>query len=600
MSPIIGNFLLAGREVATASVGYSVVPMSTGPTVYLETFGCQMNELDSELVRGHLHSLGYRFTDSFQTADVVLYNTCSVREQAENKAYSRLGLVGLRKKAGEHVILGVLGCMAERDGADMLRRFPQVDLLCGPGELDRLPALIDNVRRAEGASREERIALAGSKSRRSTTLAAAEDHLELLDLSRAFEPTEPGAERRSAYVRITRGCNKFCTYCVVPNTRGAEVHRPPDSIIDECKRLVDAGVIEITLLGQTVNHYRYTHGLAVDAQGREQPQVGPGLAAFRQPAPTDGSVTTFARLLERIHDEVPALQRLRFVTSYPRDFGDDILDVMARCPRICRYLHVPAQSGSDRMLKAMNRGYTRAEYLEFIDRVRTKLPDCTIAGDIIVGFPGETDEDFAETVSLLKAVPFKNNFIFKYSPRPGTVAIDRFEDDIPNEVKKLRNNLLLDLQTEISAQVHAAWVGRDVEVLVDEIRDHSAGRESQETPENADVSPKRVALPIAQSASHSTSHPTSHPDSRNIEVRWQRRQASGARPTGGLQAIGRTRGDLIVAMDLDPTRFPSQDAARALVGTLQFARTTKSSALLLGGVLCENRIGEPKTAVSSV
>jgi tRNA-2-methylthio-N6-dimethylallyladenosine synthase len=535
------------------SIGYPADPMSHGPSVYLETFGCQMNELDSELVRGHLRSLGYRFVDDFATADIVLYNTCSVREQAENKAYSRLGLVGLRKKAGEQVILGVLGCMAERDGADMLRRFPQVDLLCGPGELDRLPALIDNVRRAEGAERAERIALAGNKSRRSATLAAAEDHLELLDLSRAFEPGDPGAERRAAYVRITRGCNKFCTYCVVPNTRGAEVHRPPDSIVDECRRLVDAGVIEITLLGQTVNHYRYTHGLAIDSEGREQPQVGPGLTAFRAPIPADQRVTTFARLLERIHDEVPALKRLRFVTSYPRDFGDDILDVMARCPRICRYIHAPAQSGSNRILKAMNRGYTREEYLEFIDRVTSKLPDCTIAGDIIVGFPTETDSDFEETVSLVRAVPFKNNFIFKYSPRPGTVAIDRFSDDVPTEVKKLRNNLLLDIQTDVSRKVHQQWIGRRVEVLVDELKDH--GSEAARHPE-----------PIS-----------AHPSSKKVELRWERRQATSR---VGLQAIGRTTGDLIAAVQVDDSVLAGRDP-QALIGAIVEVEITAAAPLLL-------------------
>ncbi|MFM7052471.1 MAG: tRNA (N6-isopentenyl adenosine(37)-C2)-methylthiotransferase MiaB [Planctomycetota bacterium] len=553
--------------------------MSQGPTVYLETFGCQMNELDSELVRGHLRSLGYRFVEDFATADVVLYNTCSVREQAENKAYSRLGLVGLRKKAGEQVVLGVLGCMAERDGADMLRRFPQVDLLCGPGELDRLPALIDNVRRTEGASREERMALAGNKSRRSTTLAAAEDQLELLDLSRAFDPVEPGSERRSAYVRITRGCNKFCTYCVVPNTRGAEIHRPPDAIVEECRRLIDAGVIEITLLGQTVNHYRYTHGAATGADGREQPQVGPGLAAFRQPIPAGQRTTTFARLLERIHDEVPDLKRLRFVTSYPRDFGDDILDVMAACPRICRYIHAPAQSGSDRILKAMNRGYTRAEYLEFIDRVTARLPDCTIAGDIIVGFPTESDAEFEETVSLVRAVPFKNNFIFKYSPRPGTVAIDRYDDDVPTEVKKLRNNLLLDVQTEVSARVHAAWVGRTVDILVEQVR---RDRKEQETAENKAVS--SLSLPLAGSGSDAHGGDAhgdhDHPASRNVEVRWARRSAGrGAAPTR-TQVTGRTAGDLIVAV-------PLEDGvdADALVGSILQVEVTSSAALILAGRL---------------
>ena len=542
---------------------------STNPTVYLETFGCQMNELDSELVRGHLKSLGYQFIEDYTRADIVLYNTCSVREQAENKAYSRLGLIAKRKKAGETVILGVLGCMAERDGADMLRRYPQVDLLCGPGELDRLPALIDNVRRTEGVAREERLALAGNKSRRSTTLAAADDQLELLDLSRAFDPSGPDAASRRAYVRITRGCNKFCTYCVVPNTRGAEVHRPPDSIIDECKRLVDAGVVEITLLGQTVNHYRYTHGPAVDASGREQPQVGPGLAGFRAAIKPGERVTTFARLLERIHDEVPALGRLRFLTSYPRDFGDDILDVMAACPRIARFIHAPAQSGSDRILKAMNRGYTRGEYLDFIGRVQAKLPDCTIAGDIIVGFPGETDEDFEQTVSLLRAVPFKNNYIFKYSPRPGTVAIDRFIDDVPTDVKKLRNNLLLDIQTEISALVHSKWVGQQVEVLVESIKDHGeAARETEREAAHEDA----ISIPL---------HTTIHPAAAKVELRWNRRQTGNRRPRTGLQAIGRSGGDLIVAVDLDCDSID----AESLIGTIVRVQPEISSALLLRGRL---------------
>ena len=275
--------------------------------VYLETFGCQMNELDSELVRGQLLSLGHEFVPHPDEAQVVLFNTCSVREHAEQKVYSRLGLAGVRKKQGEQLIVGVIGCMAERDGVDLFKRYPQVDLMCGPGELDRLPLLIDNAARADAADRSERVALAGNKSRRSATLQAAEDNLELLDLSRAFEPVANDAKSRSAYVRITRGCNKFCTYCVVPHTRGAEVHRPPSHIVDECKRLVDAGVLEITLLGQTINHYRYTHGTALTVDGHEAPQVGPGLAAFRKPPDPGARTTTFADLLHRIHEEVPAL-----------------------------------------------------------------------------------------------------------------------------------------------------------------------------------------------------------------------------------------------------------------------------------------------------
>ena len=322
------------------------------PRLCVVTFGCQMNQYDSSLVEGKFRKQGYATTDQVEDADVVLFNTCSVREHAESKAYSRLGLAGVRKREGESLIVGVLGCMAERDGIDMLRRFPQVDLLCGPGELDKLPSLIVNVDRtdrAQRASLEDRAALAGNTSRRSAALTAATDDLESLDLARAFDPDRTAGRARSAYVRITRGCNKFCTYCVVPYTRGAEVHRPPDGIVEECRRLAEAGVSEVTLLGQTVNHYRYTHGTALTVDGVERPQVGPGLTAFRNEVVEDPGVTTFARLLARIHDEVPELARIRFLTSYPRDFGDDVLEVMASRPRICRYLHVPAQSGSNRI-----------------------------------------------------------------------------------------------------------------------------------------------------------------------------------------------------------------------------------------------------------
>ena len=345
---------------------FGALPVQMKTSVYLETFGCQMNELDSELVTGQLESLGYQIVDRDVEAEVVLYNTCSVREQAENKAWSRIGLISQRKRDGEEIILGVLGCMAERDGHDLLRRHPEVDLMCGPGELDQLPMLLDNVSRARASERnhqvalDDRTALGGNRSRRWSTLQAAGDNLELLDLSRAFHP-DPNARAagRSAYVRITRGCNKFCTYCVVPHTRGAEVHRPPTDIVEECRILADQGVIEITLLGQTVNHYCYTHGTALSVGGREIAQVGPGLNAFtnKDLSPSTRSKTTsFAELLHLIHEAVPAIQRLRFVTSYPRDFGDEVLDVIAESERICPYLHVPAQSGSNRILKLMNRG----------------------------------------------------------------------------------------------------------------------------------------------------------------------------------------------------------------------------------------------------
>ncbi|MFW6094784.1 MAG: radical SAM protein, partial [Pseudomonadota bacterium] len=303
-------------------------------TVYLETFGCQMNVLDTQLVRGQLQGLGYRFTDDWRQADVVLYNTCSVREHAEQKVWSRIGEVGIHKKERPDVVLGVIGCMAERDGVDMTRRYPQVDLVCGPGELDKVPMLIDNALRTDLSRRGGKsagVALQGNTHRRSQTLQAAEDQLELIDLSRSFSPDEH--DNRSAYVRITRGCNKFCTYCVVPFTRGREVHRPPDHIVDECRKLVDNGVREITLLGQTVNHYHFDHAAAQQVNGIVQPQVGRIIKnagtgaqmadgewrmaddARQHPPPAiphpPPSTTTFARLLARIHDEIPDLHRLR-------------------------------------------------------------------------------------------------------------------------------------------------------------------------------------------------------------------------------------------------------------------------------------------------
>jgi len=506
-------------------------------SIYLETFGCQMNELDSELVQDQLAALGYLFQNERANADIVLFNTCSVREQAENKVLSRIGELGVEKGEGRQVVIGMLGCLPEREGKRLLGKYPQIDFICGPSELDKLPLLLQNAVVGKMLKLEDRAALQGHRSRRTATLSAAEDNLELLDLARAFNPDHRKSNGKSAYVRITRGCNKFCTYCVVPNTRGAEVHRPPDSIITECEHLVESGAIEITLIGQTVNHYRYTHGMALSSNGKEVAQIGPGLTAFRKPIDTSQRVTTFADLLQRIHDEVPSIKRLRFVTSYPRDFGDDILRVMRDCPRICNYLHVPAQSGSNRILKLMNRGYTVEEYLDFIHRARSIIPDVEIAGDIIVGFPTESDEDFEATCTLLKSVRFKNNFVFHYSPRPGTVAIDRFPDDVPRNVKKHRLNHLLTLGATLSSEVHREYEGKMVDVLVERI------------------SPK------------STRKST-------IELKWE---------SSTVQLSSRTSGDLICVFDVE-----SEEIANNLLGTIVQVEVTGSASLLLSGTLIGN------------
>jgi tRNA-2-methylthio-N6-dimethylallyladenosine synthase len=323
----------------------------------------------------------------------------------------------------------------------------------------------------------------GAAVRRSSTLEAAEDHLELLDLSRSVSAEDEPAQ---AYVRITRGCNKFCTYCVVPYTRGPEVHRPPTNIIEEVKRLAAVGVREVTLLGQTINHYAFQHG--------------------------DGRTTSFADLLYQIHEATPSLARLRFVTSFPRDFTDEALQAMRDCDRICRYLHVPAQSGSDRILKMMNRGYTAGQYRDFIDRARSIIPDVALASDFIVGFPTETDEEFAQTVELLRYCRFKNSFIFKYSPRPGTTAIDRFKDDVPEAIKRRRNQELLAVQGEICTLNNQEMLGKTVQVLVE--------GES-----------KLVNKPA-------------YPSSGGVELGWERRALAATK--NQVQMVGRTRGDQVV------------------------------------------------------
>ena len=542
------------------------------PRVYLETFGCQMNELDSELVAGRLAQLGYALTREADQADVVLYNTCSVREQAEQKVWSRLGELKKTKKQRPGLVVGVLGCMAERDGADLMKRMPVVDVMCGPGELDKLPELLDNAVRTRasllGDESANLAALQGSTSRRSATLAAAEDQLELLDLSRAISPIDQDGSHRSAYVRITRGCNKFCTYCVVPHTRGAEIHRPPQHIIDECKRLADAGVVEVTLLGQTVNHYRFEHGAAVTVGGVTQPQKGRTYrGSHHRDAFAGSNVTTFADLLAQIHDQVPGIQRLRFVTSYPRDFGNDVLEVMRESPRICRYLHVPAQSGSDTMLKRMNRGYTVGEYLEFLDRARQFLHQPEIgrplmlSGDIIVGFPGETGEDYEGTVRLLEQSRYKNCFIFKYSPRPGTVAYDKIPDDVPEAVKRERNNHLLSVQARIGEEIGREQVGHRFDVLVEGL--------SQKQLKASGLSqgarkPRTIEVTIGGSAVA-----TAPVIEQSVE-------------DGPVQVTGRSDGDMIIHFDAQ-----SAEHARGLIGSIVPVEVVSASGLSLGGRLLE-------------
>jgi len=405
-----------------------------GKRVYLETMGCQMNVLDSELVLGMLRSLGYEPVDDHAQADLVLLNTCSVRRHAEDKVYSRLGEIARDGSARPGRIIGVIGCMAERDHAGLLARAPFIDLLCGPGRLDEIPALIAEAQ----AARRPAVALEQGRGRRIPRARRMHepDGIEALDMSRRPAADRPAVQ---AYVRVQRGCDKFCSFCVVPYTRGPERSRPPAHIVEEVRRLVDGGVREITLLGQTVNSYHF------DEAGR---------------------TVRFADLLERVH-AVPGLDRLRFVTSYPGDFDDDIFHAMRCLPRVCGYLHIPAQSGSDAVLRRMRRQYTAGQYLELLARARELVPGISLAGDFIVGFCGETEEDHAATLALVERAAYKSLFMFMYSPRPDTAADRRLVDDVPAEVKRRRHAELAALQRRMSLRHHRAFIGREVEILVE-------------------------------------------------------------------------------------------------------------------------------------
>ncbi len=483
-------------------------------TYFVETFGCQMNVLDSELVDGQLRRRGMIPAPSSREADLVLFNTCSVRQHAEDKVLSRLGQLRRVKQRRPTLVLGVIGCMAEREKEGLFAKAPHVDLLCGPGELDRLPRLIDEVveRHAQVA------ALAGSVSRRTEVLQRAleYDSLEALDLSRA--PTYDAGVLQS-YIRVQRGCDKFCTYCVVPFTRGPERSRPASHIVAEARALAQRGCREVTLLGQTVNSYVHQE---------------------------DGRPVTFARLLERVH-EVEGIDRIRFVTSFPADWDEDIFRVMRDCPRVMPYLHIPAQSGSDRILKAMRRGYGAADYLRLMDTARRYLPEVALAGDFIVGFSGETDDDFRASVELARRVAYQSLFVFKYSPRPGTAADRHLADDVPDAVKAARNRELLAVQSEVGLRHKQALVGRTLVVLVEGLS--KIARQA------------RRAGPVQASEQDRGSEVLRGP---GAHVRDQSRQL-----------VGRTPGDLIAVFEGDAS----------LTGALVRVRVTGCSPLTLFGVV---------------
>ncbi len=399
--------------------------------VYIKTVGCQMNVLDSEMVIADLKRHGYTVVDSPKQADCVLYNTCSVREHAEEKIYSALGKIRETKQRDPSKLIGVLGCMAQKDQEIVFRRAPYVDLVVGPGQLHTIPDLLEKLRNGEGRQ------LAVSLKRNEGSQAViARSH-------ETFDPLRDPAMRPTpfqAYLRIQIGCDKFCTYCVVPNTRGPEQGRSPQQIVAEARTLSDQGCREITLLGQTVNSYKFRSD--------------------------DGTTTDMADLLEQLHP-IDGIDRIKFVTNYPKDMTARLLETIRDLPKVSPYLHVPAQSGSDTVLKRMKRGYTIAEYMEMFDRVQQILPQASISSDFIVGFSGETEDDFRKTIELVERCRFKNSFIFQYSVRPGTKAAERLPDDIPREVKVRRNNELLAVQDAIAQEDNRKLIGRHVEVLVE-------------------------------------------------------------------------------------------------------------------------------------
>jgi tRNA-2-methylthio-N6-dimethylallyladenosine synthase len=389
------------------------VPSDTGLKAFVQTYGCQMNKLDSEVVCSALRDAGYQIVEDAAHADVILFNTCSVREHAEERVFSNLGNLKRLKHARPDLLIGVIGCMAQRLGDQIRRRAPHVDVVCGTRMFPRIAELLE-------------------EARHRAVVATQHQPLDEIDRRVALRPI-----RHSAYLAIMRGCDNHCAYCVVPALRGPEVSRSMEEIEDEARRLVDDGCAEITLLGQNVDSY------------------GRGLSP---PA-------SLADLLRRLAG-ITGLRRLRFVTSHPRFISHELLEAMRDQPVICPHIHMPAQSGSNRILAAMRRGYTRERYLEVVALARELVPGVAFASDFIVGFPGESDADFEESRLLMETVRFQNSFIFKYSPRPGTVAAD-LPDDIPREVKERRNRDLLQTQEAISRVDNSAYVGAKVAVLVD-------------------------------------------------------------------------------------------------------------------------------------
>jgi tRNA-2-methylthio-N6-dimethylallyladenosine synthase len=419
------------------------------PSVYIKTYGCQMNERDSEAVAAQLVAKGYTLAPAEAAADVILLNTCSVRDLAEQKALRKMeNIVAEARRSRPDVVLGFMGCMAQSRGQELIDRLPDVDLVLGTQKFHRAADYLDDI----FAGRREKIVDIAEEEKSEATI---REHL------------GNGQRPITAFVSIMQGCNQYCTFCIVPYTRGQERSRTMADIVAECRELVGCGVKEITLLGQIVTSYGKRNSPGGHSPHPALPPSGHPMGRGQD----EGSPSTvrpkspFVQLLEAVHD-IEGLERIRFTSPHPKGYGDDLVQAYGHLPRLMESAHIPVQSGSDRVLKLMHRGYTRERYLGIIEKLRCAKPNIGISTDFIVGFPGETDADFEQTLALARAVEFDQAFIFKYSPRRDTPAAE-MPDQAPQAVKEERNQRLLDVVNEIGSRRHQSLVGRQTQILVE-------------------------------------------------------------------------------------------------------------------------------------
>lgn len=436
-----------------------LIPAGTGKKkLYLESYGCQMNFSDSEIVASIMTEIGYSTTRVMEEADVILLNTCAIRDNAEQKVWSRLREIRTAKKRNEDLVVGVLGCMAERLKNELLEKEKLVDLVVGPDAYRDLPNLIASAESGQKAV--------------NVLLSREETYAEI-------SPVRLGTNGISAFISIMRGCDNMCSFCVVPFTRGRERSRDPESIVNEAKDLFRKGYREVTLLGQNVDSYLWWGGGPKKDLPTETVQAA---LEHRLPENEQHQFTTFADLMELVA-LVDKDLRIRFSTSNPRDMTDAVLHVMARHENICNYIHLPVQSGSSTVLERMNRGYTREQYTERIEAIRRIVPGCAVSTDIISGFCGETEEQHRETLSLMEWAGYDYAYMFKYSERPGTLAARKFPDDITDEVKTRRLTEIIDLQNRLSLISNRKYVGKIHRVLVEATSKrseaHLSGRNSE-------------------------------------------------------------------------------------------------------------------------